>query len=126
MNLRGKKTGKKIALCLGDGCGLGNMLQALPAVQALHELGNACDLFLSGFMYAGIADAVRGQPYVRDIYENTYVSREEAYDVCIVSFLSDHRVDNAKKYLQAHAGLGEAFGIRAVLPGRGKAGSEGI
>ena len=100
MNLRWKKTGKTIAFCLGDGCGLGNMLQALPAVQALHELRNACDLFLSGFMYAGIADAVRGQPYVRDIYENTYVSREEAYDVCIVSFLSDHRVDNAKKYLK--------------------------
>jgi len=100
MNFRWKKNGKTIAFCLGDGCGLGNMLQALPAVQALHELGNTCDLFLSGFMYTGITDAVRGQPYVRDIYENTYVSREEAYDVCIVSFLSDHRVDNAKKYLK--------------------------
>ena len=96
----GYKKNKKIAFCLGDGCGLGNLLQALPAVHALYEMGNTCDLFLSGFMYDGIADAVRGQPYVRDIYENTYNNREGVYDVCIVSFLSDHRVNNAKKYLQ--------------------------
>ena len=100
LRVQAYKKNKKIAICLGDGCGLGNMLQALPAAQALHELGNTCDLFLSGFMYAGIADAVRGQPYVRDIYENTYDNREGVYDVCIVSFLSDHRVDNAKKYLK--------------------------
>jgi hypothetical protein len=93
-------TGKKFAVCLGDGCGLGNLLQALPAVQAMHERGNICDLFLSGFVYDGIADVVRGQPYVRDIYENTYENREDMYDVCIVSFLSDHRVDNAKKYVK--------------------------
>jgi ADP-heptose:LPS heptosyltransferase len=96
---RKKNIGKKIALCLGDGCGLGNLLQALPAVQALHEMGNICDLFISGFLYAGIADVVRGQPYVRHIYENTYDNQEGIYDLCIVSFLSDHRVENAKKYL---------------------------
>jgi len=100
MLFRRNYTGKKIALCLGDGCGLGNLLQALPAVQALHERGNICDLFLSGFVYEGIADVVRGQPYVRAIYENTYDNREDMYDVCIVSFLSDHRVDNAKKYVK--------------------------
>jgi hypothetical protein len=100
MLFRRNHTGKKIAVCLGDGCGLGNLLQALPAVQALHESGNICDLFLSGFVYDGIADVVRGQPYVRDIYENTYDNREDRYDVCIVSFLSDHRVDNAKKYVK--------------------------
>jgi ADP-heptose:LPS heptosyltransferase len=100
MLFRRKHTGKKIAVCLGDGCGLGNLLQALPAVQALHEMGNICDLFLSGFMYDGIADVVRGQPYVRDIYENTYDNREGTYDVCIVSFLSDNRVRNAKKYFR--------------------------
>jgi len=46
MLFRRNHTGKKIAVCLGDGCGLGNLLQALPAVQALHESGNICDLFL--------------------------------------------------------------------------------
>jgi ADP-heptose:LPS heptosyltransferase len=51
-------------------------------------------------VYDGIADVVRGQPYVRDIYENTYENRERMYEVCIVSFLSDHRVDNAKKYVK--------------------------
>ncbi len=100
MLFRRKNSGKKIAVCLGDGCGLGNLLQALPAVQALHEGGNICDLFLSGFVYDGIADVVRGQPYVRDIYENTYENREDMYDVCIVSFLSDHRVGNAKQYVK--------------------------
>jgi hypothetical protein len=100
MLFRRNYTGKKIAMCLGDGCGLGNLLQALPAVQAMHERGIICDLFLSGFVYDGIADVVRGQPYVRDIYENTYDNREDMYDVCIVSFISNHRVDNAKKYVK--------------------------
>jgi hypothetical protein len=100
MLFRRNNTDQKIALCLGDGCGLGNLLQALPAVQAMHEMGNICDLFISGFMYDGIANVVRGQPYVRDIYENTYDNREGIYDLCIVSFLSDHRVGNAKKYLK--------------------------
>jgi ADP-heptose:LPS heptosyltransferase len=69
-------------------------------VQALHDAGHVCDLYLSGFIYPGIADVVRGQPYVRDIYEDTYDNREEIYDLCVVSFLSDHRVANAKKYLK--------------------------
>jgi ADP-heptose:LPS heptosyltransferase len=37
---------------------------------------------------------------VRDIYDNTYDSREDIYDLCVVSFLSEHRVKNAKKYLK--------------------------
>ncbi len=96
----GYKKNKKIAFCLGDGCGLGNLLQALPAVQALHDAGHTCDLYLSGFIYPDSAGVVRGQPYVRDIYENTYDNKEEIYDLCVVSFLSDHQVVNAKKYLK--------------------------
>jgi ADP-heptose:LPS heptosyltransferase len=43
---------------------------------------------------------VRGQSYIGALYENTYDSSEASYDVCIVSFLSDHRVAQAKKYLK--------------------------
>lgn len=100
MYLRKKMVNQKIALCLGDGCGLGNLLQALPAAQALYEMGNTSDLFLSGFMYRDIPAIVSGQPYVRTIYENTYDNSEVLYDLCIVSFLSDHRVANAKRYLK--------------------------
>ena len=99
MRLRGYKKNQKIALCLGDGCGIGNFVQALPAVQSLHEAGNTIDLFISSFSYGDMAGIVKGQPYIRALYENTYDSAEEMYDICVVSFLSEHRVAHAKKYL---------------------------
>ncbi|MCX5904813.1 MAG: glycosyltransferase family 9 protein [Proteobacteria bacterium] len=100
MLLRRIKKNQKIAFCLGDGCGLGNLLQALTAVQALHEAGHTVDLFLSGTAYRGISEIVKGTPFVRTMYENTYQNNETFYDVCIKSFLSDHRVDNAKKIIK--------------------------
>jgi ADP-heptose:LPS heptosyltransferase len=94
------KKNHRIAFCLGDGCGVGNFIQALPALQALHEAGYSTDVFVSSFIYSDMTDLVKGQPYIRALYENTYDSTEPLYDVCIVSFLSDHRVAQAKKYLQ--------------------------
>ncbi len=52
------------------------------------------------FSYGDMAGIVQGQPYIRALYENTYESTEEMYDICVVSFLSDHRVARAKKYLK--------------------------
>ena len=100
MRLTGVKRGLSIAFCLGDGCGVGNFVQALPALQALHERGNRVDLFVSSFLYSDMTELVKGQPSVRFLYENNYEGTGEMYDVCIVSFLSDHRVANAKKYLK--------------------------
>jgi hypothetical protein len=100
MLFRRRKKNQKIAFCLGDGCGLGNLVQALTAVQALHEAGHTVDLFLSGTYYRGISDIVKESPFVRTMYENTCRNSETIYDVCIESFLSDHRVDNAKKIIK--------------------------
>ena len=100
MFFRRRNKNQKIAFCLGDGCGLGNLLQALTAVQALYEAGNTVDLFLSGALYGGISDIAKQAPFIRTIYENTYQNNETTYDVCFVSFLSDHRVDNAKKIIK--------------------------
>ncbi len=100
MFFRRLKKNQKIAFCLGDGCGLGNLVQALPAVQALYETGHTVDLFLSSAGYHGITDIVKGQPYVRNICENTYGNNDTPYDICIVSFLSDHRVASARKIIK--------------------------
>ena len=100
MRLIGVKRDLSIAFCLGDGCGVGNFVQALPAIQALYESGNSVDLFVSSFLYSDMTELVEGQPYIRSIYENNYEGNQSNYDVCIVSFLSDHRVAKAKKYLQ--------------------------
>lgn len=94
-----RTTNRSIAFCLGDGCGVGNFVQALPAVQALYQAGNPVDLFISSFRYDDMTGIVKGQPYIRALYENTYESAEDGYDVCIVSFLSEHRVARARKYL---------------------------
>jgi ADP-heptose:LPS heptosyltransferase len=88
---------KNIAFCLGDGCGLGNFVQALPAVQALYEKGHTIDLFLSSTRYKAITDIVKGQPYIRNIYEDTYAYNATLYDVCIVSFLPEHCAARARK-----------------------------
>ena len=100
MKLTGVPKDRSIAFCLGDGCGVGNFVQALPSVQALYEGGDSVDLFVSSFLYSDMTELVRGQPYVRSLYENNYEGTRSIYDVCIVSFLSDHRVANAKKYLK--------------------------
>ena len=100
MMLIGVKRDLSIAFCLGDGCGVGNFVQALPTLQALHESGNRVDLFVSSFLYSDMTELVKGQPYIRSLYENNYEGTKEMYDVCIVSFLSDHRVANAKKHLK--------------------------
>jgi ADP-heptose:LPS heptosyltransferase len=100
MRLTGAQKGRSIAFCLGDGCGVGNLVQALPAIQALYDGGNSVDLFVSSFLYSDMTELVKGQPYIRSLYENNYEGTQSNYDVCIVSFLSDHRVANAKKYLQ--------------------------
>jgi ADP-heptose:LPS heptosyltransferase len=100
MFFRRSKKNKNIAFCLGDGCGLGNFLQALPAVQALHAQGHCVDLFLSSSRYSAITDIVKGQPYIRNIYEDAYDDSTTSYDICIVSFLSDHRVANAGKIIK--------------------------
>ena len=103
MFLRRSIQHKKFAFCLGDGCGLGNFVQALPAIQALSAAGHIIDIFVSSLTYPDMAEIVKGQPYIRTIYENTYINQEAIYDVCIVSFLSDHRVENAKKYIKLKA-----------------------
>jgi ADP-heptose:LPS heptosyltransferase len=100
MRLGGHTKNHRIAFCLGDGCGVGNFVQALPALQALHEAGYSSDVFVSSLSYSDMTDLVKGQPYIRALYENTYDSTEARYDVCIVSFLSDHRVAQAKKYVK--------------------------
>ena len=100
MGLNGVKKGRSIAFCLGDGCGVGNFVQALPALQALYEGGNSVDLFVSSFLYGDMTELVKGQPYIRSLYEDYYQGTKEMYDVCIVSFLSDHRVANARKYVK--------------------------
>ena len=100
MWLSGYKTNQRIAFCLGDGCGIGNLVQALPAIESLYRMGNTIDVYISGFMYGEVAGVVEGQSYVRTIYKNTYENTEDIYDVCIVSFLSDHGVKNARKYLK--------------------------
>jgi len=100
MRLAGFKKNRTIAFCLGDGCGVGNFVQALPALQALYQAGYSADLFVSSFSYSDMTGLVEGQPYVRAFYENTYDSPQPFYDVCVVSFLSDHRVARAKKYLK--------------------------
>jgi ADP-heptose:LPS heptosyltransferase len=99
MFFRRTKKNQNIAFCLGDGCGLGNFMQALPAVQALYGEGHTIDLFLSSAKYTAITDIVRGQPYMRTIYENAYDSAPASYDVCIVSFLSKHRPARAQKII---------------------------
>jgi ADP-heptose:LPS heptosyltransferase len=99
MFLRRSIQHKKFAFCLGDGCGLGNFVQALPAVQALYEEGHTIDVFLSSSRYKAITDIVKGQPYIRNIYENAYDSATASYDVCIVSFLSEHRPARARKII---------------------------
>ena len=98
---------KKIAFCLGHGCGIGNFVQSLPAVRSLFEQGHIIDLFISAFAYGDIAEIIKGQSYVRHIYENTYNNKEEMYDICIVSFLSDYRVDNARKYIKLKKSWGK-------------------
>ena len=100
MRSGGHKKNHRIAFCLGDGCGVGNFVQALPAVQSLYEAGNVIDLFISSFNYGDMVGIVQGQPYIRALYENTYESTEEMYDICVVSFFSDHRVSRARKYLK--------------------------
>lgn len=100
MRLAGYRKVHRIAFCLGDGCGVGNFVQALPALQALHEAGFSADVFVSSFSYPDMTDLVKGQPYVGELYENTYESTGAPYDLCIVSFLSDHRVARAVKYLK--------------------------
>jgi ADP-heptose:LPS heptosyltransferase len=100
MRLTRVKKDLSIAFCLGDGCGVGNFVQALPAVQALHEGGYRVDLFVSSFLYSDMTELIEGQPYIRALYANNYEYTPALYDVCIVSFLSDHRVANAKQYLK--------------------------
>jgi ADP-heptose:LPS heptosyltransferase len=100
MRLGGSRKDRSVAFCLGDGCGVGNFVQALPALQALHEAGYSADVFVSSFMYSDMTDLVTGQPYIRALYENTYDSTQPSYDVCVVSFLSDHRVAQAKKFIK--------------------------
>jgi ADP-heptose:LPS heptosyltransferase len=124
------KKRKKIAFCLGHGCGLGNMIQALPAIQALSESGHIVDMFLSESAYGDMTEVVRGQPYLRHIYENTYDNEEELYDLCVVSFLSPHRVANARSYLklttpwkkrseyEQYCGVAQKLGARTFTPPR--------
>lgn len=100
MRLAGVQKDRSIAFCLGEGCGVGNFVQALPALQALHEGGYRVDLFVSSFLYSDMTELVKGQPYIRSLNENNYESTTGMYDTCIVSFLSDHRVANARKYLK--------------------------
>jgi ADP-heptose:LPS heptosyltransferase len=99
MFFRRNKKNQNIAFCLGDGCGLGNFVQALPAVQALYEEGHAIDVFLSSARYKAITDIVKGQPYIRTIYEDAYEGTAGVYDICIVSFLSEHRAARARKII---------------------------
>jgi hypothetical protein len=106
---RKTRKSKKIAFCMGHGCGLGNFIQALPAVQALFKQGHVIDLFISAVAYSDIIKIVCGQPYIRHIYENTYINNEGMYDICIISFLSDHRVENAIKYIKLKKKMGEGF-----------------
>jgi ADP-heptose:LPS heptosyltransferase len=103
MFFRRQNINLNIAFCLGDGCGLGNLLQALPAIQALSAAGHRIDIFVSSCTYPDMTEIVAGQPYVRTVYTDTYRSREATYDICIVSFLSGHRVENAGKYIQLKA-----------------------
>jgi ADP-heptose:LPS heptosyltransferase len=100
MRSGGSRKDRSVAFCLGDGCGVGNFVQALPALQALHEAGYSADVFVSSFSYGDMTDLVKGQPYIRALYENTYDTTQPSYDVCVVSFLSDHRVARAKKYIK--------------------------
>jgi len=70
--------------------------------------------FSSGFVYDGIADVVRVSRMCAPFTKTPMTTREDMYDVCIVSSLGPPG-GMQKKYVNSR-GLGEAIRIPAVLP----------